>query len=115
MKVTNIIWDTDDYEYDENLPSEVNISNEVLNKIKEKIGMEKIDTKDLDFLDEIGNWLSDEYGWCVKGFCVSPFQIVCICPRCGNSTWYDKDEDGAFECAACGELVFTEDMPCKVI
>lgn len=39
-------------------------------------------------------------------------QIFLTCPRCGNSTWYrrDDDEDGAYECAACGEMVLTEDM-----
>ena len=40
--------------------------------------------------------------------------IVNTCPTCGNSTWVRRDADGAFECGACGDLVFTEDMICEV-
>ncbi len=40
-------------------------------------------------------------------------KIHLTCPRCGNSNWIVRDDDeaeGAFECASCGDLVFTEDM-----
>ena len=40
-------------------------------------------------------------------------RILAVCPNCGNSTWIRREDDeaeGAFECAACGDLVFTEDM-----
>ncbi len=43
-------------------------------------------------------------------------KIFLTCPNCGNSTWIardDKEAEGAFECAACGDLVFTEDMGAK--
>ena len=40
-------------------------------------------------------------------------KIVLICPECGDANWIARDDEeaeGAFECAACGELVFTEEM-----
>lgn len=48
MKVTDIIWDTDGEDID-NLPEEVNIPD------------------DIDE-DDIADYLSDEYGWCVESF-----------------------------------------------
>lgn len=38
-------------------------------------------------------------------------RIVATCPRCGNSTWTEmEDNDFMFECLACGEIVSQEDM-----
>ncbi len=40
-------------------------------------------------------------------------KIVLTCPNCGDNNWIvreDEEAEGAFECAACGELSFTEDM-----
>ncbi len=38
-------------------------------------------------------------------------KILLTCPECGNSEWLEEpDEDGAFECGACGDHVFPEDM-----
>ena len=40
-------------------------------------------------------------------------KIVLTCPNCGNSTWIERaDEDCMcmFECLACGDLVYPEDM-----
>ena len=40
-------------------------------------------------------------------------KILLTCPNCGDSNWIrrkDEEAEGAFECAACGDLVFTEDM-----
>ena len=48
MLVTNIKWETDDYEVD-NWPTEVEVDDD-LNE------------------DEIADYLSDEYGWLVNGF-----------------------------------------------
>lgn len=48
MKITNIIWDTDGTPVDD-LPQEVNI--------KDKIN-----------LNDIADYLSDTYGWCVESF-----------------------------------------------
>ncbi len=43
-------------------------------------------------------------------------KIVLTCPRCGDSNWLERnDQDGAFECAACGDFVFTEDMCAKTM
>ncbi len=41
-------------------------------------------------------------------------KILLTCPNCGNSTWIGQDDEGAFECGACGELAFTEDMSAEV-
>lgn len=48
MKVTDIKWDCDDDTVI--LPSEVEIPD------------------DLDDIDEISDWLTDEYPWCAKSF-----------------------------------------------
>ena len=50
MKITDIVWDCEELDQDEiGLPSEVEVPDEVEE-------------------DEIADWLSDEYGWCVVCF-----------------------------------------------
>ena len=57
MKAVNIKWDTDgDMELLEELPTEVEIHDYLIT-----------DDED-DLLDEISDWLSDEYGFCHDGF-----------------------------------------------
>lgn len=57
MKAVNIKWDTDgDTELLEELPTEVEIHDYLIT-----------DDED-DLLDEISDWLSDEYGFCHDGF-----------------------------------------------
>ena len=57
MKAVNIKWDTDgDIEVFENLPTEVEIPDYLIT-----------DDED-DLLDEVSDWLSDEYGFCHDGF-----------------------------------------------
>lgn len=35
-------------------------------------------------------------------------KIVAACPRCGNTTWTERDD--GFECLACGDFSYPEDM-----
>ena len=57
MKAVNIKWDTDgDMELLEELPTEVEIPDYLIT-----------DDED-DLLDNISDWLSDEYGFCHFGF-----------------------------------------------
>ena len=57
MKAVNIKWDTDgDMELLEELPTEVEIPDYLIT-----------DDED-DLLDDISDWLSDEYGFCHFGF-----------------------------------------------
>ena len=57
MKAVNIKWDTDgDVKLLEELPTEVEIHDYLIT-----------DDED-DLLDEISDWLSDEYGFCHDGF-----------------------------------------------
>lgn len=50
MKITDIVWDCEELDQDEiGLPSEVEVPDEVEE-------------------DEIADWLSDEYGWCVLAY-----------------------------------------------
>ena len=57
MKAVNIKWDTDgDMELLEELPTEVEIPDYLTT-----------DDED-DLLDDISDWLSDEYGFCHDGF-----------------------------------------------
>ena len=56
MKAVNIKWDTDvDMELLEELPTEVEIPDYLI-------------TDEDDLLDDISDWLSDEYGFCHDGF-----------------------------------------------
>ena len=56
MKAVNIKWDTDgDMELLEGLPTEVEIPDYLI-------------TDEDDLLDDISDWLSDEYGFCHDGF-----------------------------------------------
>ena len=48
-------------------------------------------------------------------FKMEAVKIVLTCPNCGNSTWIERaDEDYMFECLACGDLVYPEDMGSKM-
>ena len=50
MRIVKVIWDTDGYSAEElDLPTEVAVPD----------GMD---------VEDISNWLSDEYGYCVDGF-----------------------------------------------
>ena len=57
MKATNIKWDTDgDMELLEELPTEVEIPDYLIT-----------DDED-DLLDDVSDWLSDEFGFCHDAF-----------------------------------------------
>ena len=53
MKITNIVWDVDCQEDLLNLPTEVEVPDEIVNEGD----------------DAIGDWLSDTYGFCHEAFC----------------------------------------------
>ena len=56
MKAVNIKWDTDgDIDVLDELPNEVEIPDYLI-------------TDEDDLLDDISDWLSDEYGFCHFGF-----------------------------------------------
>ena len=56
MKVVNIKWDTDeDVDVLENLPTEIKIPDYLV-------------TDEDDLLDDVSDWLSDEFGFCHNGF-----------------------------------------------
>lgn len=55
MKAVNIIWDVDELEDLDYLPTEVEIPSYLI-------------TDEDDLLDDISDWLSDEYGFCHDGF-----------------------------------------------
>ena len=55
MKAVNIKWDVDELEDLDNLPTEVEIPSYLI-------------TDEDDLLDDISDWLSDEYGFCHFGF-----------------------------------------------
>lgn len=55
MKAINIKWDVDELEDLDYLPTEVEIPSYLI-------------TDEDDLLDDISDWLSDEYGFCHDGF-----------------------------------------------
>ena len=55
MRAANIKWDVDELEDLEYLPTEVEITSYLI-------------TDEDDLLDDISDWLSDEYGFCHDGF-----------------------------------------------
>lgn len=55
MRITNILWDIDGEDREDaeaSLPTEITIDEKTVDE------------------EDIADFLSDEYGWCVKGFCV---------------------------------------------
>lgn len=57
MKITNIVWDIDDEDREDaevhaSLPAEVIINDETMDD------------------EDIADFLSDKFGWCVKSFCI---------------------------------------------
>lgn len=56
MKATNIVWDKDLDDEDVNLPNEVEIKGNVRP-------------------DDIADYLSDEYGWCVSSFSIDDIKL----------------------------------------
>lgn len=58
--IVNIKWDTDgDKELFASLPQEIDLSLQFASVAENE-----------DYLDEISDWLSDEYGYCNNGFSV---------------------------------------------
>ena len=37
-------------------------------------------------------------------------KIYLCCPECGDTNFIYRPDEAAFECLACGDLSFTEDM-----
>ena len=101
MKATNIIWDADDPEDLEGLPTEIDIPE----------GMTDEDT--------ISDYLSDLTGFCHKGFALDPelgertYIVTELCPHCEAEVeihGWDTDCNGfkAF-CPYCGSPVAEEE------
>lgn len=42
-------------------------------------------------------------------------KIVLCCPECGSDVFRTTNDEGYFECAACGEFSLTEEMTAKVV
>lgn len=61
--IVHVNWDTDN-EIVEGLPEIVNIPQVIVDKIKLEWGRENFD-------EGISDWLSDEYGFCVFGWCMA--------------------------------------------
>ena len=57
IRVFNIVWDTDG-DYIEDLPTEVIIDNPT-DEMLDCVG---------GYDDEVADYLSDEYGWCIESF-----------------------------------------------
>jgi|TARA_B100001971_G_C18001444_1_gene437547 hypothetical protein len=63
LRIYDIDWDTDGVEI--GLPTELEV--------------EWVDDWTENFppsVDEIGDWLSDEFGWCVNGFCIRKVSLM---------------------------------------
>ncbi len=66
MKITNIKWDTDgDEEVFATLPQEIDVPEFFLEKKNFEVDGEY--SRD-EMLDQLSDWLSDEYGFCHGGF-----------------------------------------------
>lgn len=66
MKITNIKWDTDgDEEIFATLPQEIDVPEYFLEKKNFEVDGEY--SRD-EMLDQLSDWLSDEYGFCHGGF-----------------------------------------------
>ena len=66
MKITNIKWDTDgDEDAFATLPQEIDVPEYFLEKKNFEVDGEY--SRD-EMLDQLSDWLSDEYGFCHGGF-----------------------------------------------
>lgn len=66
MKITNIKWDTDgDEEVFATLPQEIDVPEYFLEKKNFEIDGEYDED---EMLDQLSDWISDEYGFCHGGF-----------------------------------------------
>lgn len=66
MKITNIKWDTDgDKEVFATLPQEIDVPEYFLEKKNFEIDGEYDED---EMLDQLSDWISDEYGFCHGGF-----------------------------------------------
>ena len=66
MKINNIKWDTDgDEEVFATLPQEIDVPEYFLEKKNFEVDGEY--SRD-EMLDQLSDWLSDEYGFCHGGF-----------------------------------------------
>lgn len=94
MKAINIIWDVDDPEELEGLPTEIEIPEGMTDE------------------DDISDYLSDTTGFCHKGFSLDndpderTYIVTEVCPHCGAEVeihGWDTDRNGfkAF-CPYCG-------------
>ena len=63
VRIYNIKWDIDEEDYSNEENEKLNLPNEVIHTF-----YEYNDINDEDLLDEIADWLSDEYGFCHDGF-----------------------------------------------
>ena len=61
VRIYNIKWDIDEEDYSNEENEKLNLPNEVIHTF-----YEYNDINDEDLLDEIADWLSDEYGFCVN-------------------------------------------------
>lgn len=61
VRIYNIKWDIDEEDYSNEENEKLNLPNEVTHTF-----YEYNDINDEDLLDEIADWLSDEYGFCVS-------------------------------------------------
>ena len=61
VRIYNIKWDIDEEDYSNEENEKLNLPNEVTHTF-----YEHNDINDEDLLDEIADWLSDEYGFCVN-------------------------------------------------
>ena len=88
MKIKNIKWDTDnDLEALADLPNEVDVKDIIPKGTCKEEYMYKNGFEMEWFMDDIADWLSDAYGWCVKGFSMGFDK---------NPNAKDREPDGKF-------------------
>jgi len=105
MKAVNIKWDIDeDYKADD-LPTEVAIPNEVL-EISSGVVLSSQEIYETR-IEQISNYLSDEYGFCHKGFDIELERkdVVQYALDAGTGINYYDGETTDKEINSCGENV----------
>lgn len=70
VRIYNIAWDISDGNGDDEDDGEINLPDEVIHTF-----CNYNDIEDEDLLDEISDWLSDEYGFCHDGFEVEEIEV----------------------------------------
>lgn len=95
MRAFNIVWDMDNDDY-------INLNEQDALPPKEVFIPDLVWDEEIENVNGVADWLSDQYGFCVDSFDLDDMKENDICPRCG-STYIAHGNRGTNICCECAE------------